>query len=290
MNGRRTMQFLSVKAFGDFVIAATSLERVAPADRAGLSILAADHLRPLASALAPACDITFLGNAEQGVPALFDVRRAGICAAIGSAIGLRRAVRQVRDPDAALILDKDGWRARWLGFPSGVETLSPAGNIYAAYDDFLASRGIARAQPVPGEAASKGDGAIIGLFPGSRVAAKNLPEELVRTVLAAAARSGRCARLFLLEGERPDLERSGLPFEGVPRCFEALIAAIGSVGSVIGADSLPVHLAERAGRRVFVLSPKENIFWLPRSSLVHDRWALFGAALDIPLARFLDVE
>ncbi|WP_298675309.1 hypothetical protein [uncultured Sphingomonas sp.] len=288
-DARYGLQFLSVKAFGDFVIAATSLERAAPEDRARLSILAGDHLRPLAEAVSPACGLTFLGSGISGVPAIFDTRRAGARAAIRSATMLRRAVRQARDRSTTLVLDKNGWRERWLATPQGALALPTARNIYAAYDAFLAAAGIVFEGSVSAKGGAMVD-AVVGLFPGSRVAAKNLPFHVVRAALAAIARSGKHARLFLLEGERPDLEHSDLPFEMVPRRFEALIAAVDSVGSVIGADSLPAHLAERAGRPVFVLSPRPNIFWLPRSSLAHDHWAVFDADLDLSLARFLDVK
>jgi hypothetical protein len=66
--------------------------------------------------------------------------------------------------------------------------------------------------------------------------------------MAEGRHLGLDMQLFLLEGERPDLEDDNPPFNIVPRQFTALCSAIADVDLVISADSLPAHLAERAGK------------------------------------------
>lgn len=275
------LQFLATKAFGDLVIAVTAIERGRP----GPSILAGSHLQPLAQALASEVPTTFFAHTDAGVPALFDSRKAGPTAAVRSGIALRRAVRASRQRNSRLVLDRAGPRERFLAWPERALVLPRRQNVYAAYRDLLADHGLAsRVNDFNNNAGRK---EIIGVFPGSRLAAKNLPASLVKDVLGAAHNRGVQAQLCLLDGERPDLEASGLPFRLVPRSFSALMAAIASVGKVVSADSLPAHLAERAGTPVFVVSPRENAYWLPASSFLKRRWSLFGDGVSTSLTDFL---
>ena len=273
--------FLQVKAFGDFVIAAAAVERVRAVDRSRVIMATGEHLRPLSDAIMPPVPVVELATAETGVPSIFDVRRNGLRAAIRSAWNVRRAIARAPLGDGAVILmDHIGPRERFIigdhpaaGFRDGTD------NIYTGYETMLVDAGFTLV-PIAKPVARKRQR--IGIFPGSRIAAKNLSPDLVARVLTQAKRDGVEAELFLLDGERPDLERGNLPHTLVPRQFSALYEAIRGVDMVVSADSLPAHLAERAGVDVFVFTPRPNPFWMPPSVIRENRWGLFEDPAALP--------
>lgn len=269
-----TICLLQLKAFGDFVIATAAGERVVEHERVRIRMVIGRHLRPLCHALAPQFDVIELSNTETGVPSLFDIRRDGITAALRSAWNLRQSVGSATVPrDALVMMDHVGLRERFVigsrakaSFPTGTA------NIYAGYETLLRDAGFILTPAGSKEALAPQR---IGIFPGSRIAAKNLPSDLVARVMAEGSSRGLETQLFLLDGERPDLETGNLPHRIVPRSFTALCDAIAGVDLVISADSLPAHLGERAGKDVFVFTPKPNPFWMPPSVIRYDRWSLF---------------
>lgn len=270
----KTVYLLQLKAFGDFVIATAAGERVAASERARIRMAIGRHLRPLCHAIAPQLDVTELTNMETGVPTLFDVRRAGIAASLRSAWNVRRSVANSALPsDALILMDHIGFRERFaIGSRASVSFPAGTPNIYAGYEALLRDAGFTL---TPVRNKDRFAPQRVGIFPGSRIAAKNLPPDLVSRVMAESRGRGLETQLFLLDGERSDLEAGELPHRIVPRSFTALCDAIASVDLVISADSLPAHLAERAGKDVFVFTPRPNAFWMPPSVLRHDRWSLF---------------
>lgn len=266
--------FVQVKAFGDLVIANAAANRVIEGDRTRLTLAIGRHLRPLCDAIVPTITTVELGTAETGVPSIYDVRKNGLPSAFRSAWQVRGAI--ARAPiarDTLMLFDRLGARERFLlgGRPA---TAMPAGsaNIYQGYDVLLVNAGFALMPSPTGEVRERRRA---GIFPGSRIAAKNLPVPLVAALLDEAGRRGVPATLYLLDGERPDLEASGLPYVIVPREFTALRNAIAGVDAMISADSLPAHLAETLRVDIFVLTPRPNEFWMPLSVFTHRRWCLF---------------
>lgn len=270
----KTVCLLQLKAFGDFVIATTAGERVTVSERPAIRMAISRHLRPLCHAIAPQLEVIELANTETGVPSLFDVRRNGVTAALRSAWNVRRSVaNSLLARDAVILMDSIKARERFvIGSRTGVSFPAETTNIYAGYEALLREAGftLEMARNKDARAPQR-----VGIFPGSRIAAKNLPPDLVACIMAEGSGRGVETQLFLLDGERSDLEAGKLPYTIVQRSFTALRDAIASVDLVISADSLPAHLAERAGRGVFVFTPRPNPFWMPPSVLRHDRWSLF---------------
>jgi hypothetical protein len=269
--------FLQIKAFGDFVIAAAAAERVAAPDRPYVTLAIGSHLVPLCAAVGPSVNVIELDTGEMGVPSLFDVRRNGLPSAIRSAWRLRRTMAQASIQDGSLILaDQIAWRERAIIGKRPSRTISSnMPNIYEGYDCLLREIGF---EITPAGSAKTRADPRVGIFPGSRIATKNLPISLVADLMTTMTDAGQETDLFLLQGERPDLEASGLPHKIIPRRFDALRDAIASTDRVFSADSLPAHLAEMLGVSVFVMTPRPNDFWMPRSVFQHRRWSLFNDA------------
>ena len=267
--------FVSLKSFGDLVIANSCLKRIDRPDRNMISQLIGSHLAELNEVLGCDWEVALLPARAPGVPAIFDVRKNGPLRALSSAIDLRRALKKADfKQETTFVFDNAGQRERFLA--SGRRILSlqkDAGNIYESYLSFFRQQSISFAPEMPAKDANGGG---IGIFPGSRVARKNLSQALVRETLDICAASASNVTLYLLNGERPDLEETDIPHQIVPRNFKAMSDAIRGCDMVVGADSMPAHIAEAYGRPVFVLSPVENSYWLPLSSFRRRNWALFS--------------
>lgn len=278
------LSLVALKGYGDLAIALTSLARL-PADRrGGFGLLLAEHLRPLFEAAALPVAMRTIANREPELPAVFNVKRRGYWRAIVSARDLRSSLRRAAGAlGTTYLFDRIGARERFIAGRGATMALPPAPNIYLGYEALFDRLGLRPAAP----AAAPPAGARLRVFPGSRVAAKAFPRALVEAVFAIAAAAGIAAELMLLDGESPQLEACDVPIRRVPRDFAAMLAAVRDSDFVVSADSLPAHLAEFAGRPVFVFSPVPNRFWLPRSAYDDDNWALFdeGAALGKFLAR-----
>lgn len=253
--------FLAVKSYGDTVIACHHL-RGNPVNEDVL--VCAEHLRPLVGALCYPGPIIWLNNGEQGVPALFDIRKYGAVAATRSACQLRRAIRSVITAGDSLVFDRIGWRQRYLaaGYPS-VSIASGQRSIYLDYEVFLGARCASIEVASPSAFPLR-----IGIFPDSRVEAKAIPEFLTEQIAEVLRALGHDVRIV----------RAG------PGCevntFESLISCIDSFAAIVSADSLPAHLAEYAGRRAFVFSPVKNNYWLPKTALETDSYSLFDESLE----------
>ncbi|HWL05020.1 MAG TPA: hypothetical protein VNQ99_08800 [Xanthobacteraceae bacterium] len=276
MNGG--LDVISVKAFGDLIIALTCIGRGTGADTADARVILGSHLVPLYKALGSSIPAVVLEHGEAGVPSFYDIRRNGMLAALRSGMRLRSLLMSadVRSP----LFDRMSWRERFLAAGRTRSTLPPAENIYLAYQQVF---GPIQLPSGTGREAGKR----IGIFPGSRLAAKNLPCELVRDVQRTISELGGDASLHLLDGERPDLEAGDIKSVIIPRDFGAMIEAVRSCDAIVSADSMPAHLAELVGRPVFVFSPVDNRYWLPFSAFAEARWSLFAGDSDDRFEGFL---
>jgi hypothetical protein len=282
-SGRDKIAVVSVKAFGDLVIAMTCCARAHDRLEGRLSIMLGSHLLPLYEALGSPLPFTLVEHGSPRIPALFEIRTRGPLRALKSAAAVRRAFDAAHIPKGTtLLFDRRGVRENYITRGSPFEVIPREANIYRAYDTWFNTvddkTGISVIRDGP-----------IRIFPGSRMPAKNLPLSLVRDLIAVVDAKGLSVELMLLEGERPDLEVSNLPHSIVPRHFRAMIDAVEGASVILGADSMPVHIAEHVGCPAFVFSPVNNRYWLPLTAYAHDWCALFDEGVrSSRLAAFLD--
>ena len=288
-SGGGPLAFVLVKAFGDLTVTAAVLRRLAPDARQQCALLVSPHLLDLSRVLDPGCQVHCLpiGN---GLPPLFDLKRHRPGVIVSSALTLRRTLATAA-PSTMLVFDRLSWRERFIvgrrcALPIG-EDLAP--NVYTAHEMFLQREGIgATLSPTPDVFALPVTSRRIGIFPFSRVAAKNVPFTLVESIARQCRTHGFEPIVLLLEGEEfPSLP--GVPVERLARRFDALSQGISSVAAVVAADSLPAHLAEYNGRAAFVASPVENAHYLPPTTFAGHHWGLFTQPDELGqrLARFL---
>lgn len=275
---------VTLKAFGDFVIACNASRRIQIVD--GMfapTVVAGEHVRNLASALGVNREIQFIGDDSwSDVPAIFDVRKRGVLSALRSLQNLRHRLDALPS-SMHFVFDHSGWRERFIGGRRFFRSLSSkSGNIYLAYDQLFESLGygILATCPKVTHAISR---AII--IPGARMRHRQIPASVLAQ-LAAELRQ-RCIKtsVVVLEGESIDLP-AGIHLKKLPRNFAELVAAVKDSDLVISADSLPSHLSEFLDVPVFVSTPSPKPYWLPRSAYLTNGWATFADTQ--PLRSWLD--
>jgi ADP-heptose:LPS heptosyltransferase len=264
---------VSLKSFGDFIIARWALQRLGKA-ASDVSIIMGDHLIDLDAALGPYLGTYCIRHCEGGVPAMYDIKKLGTWRGIRSAFHLRQLFSELNlPPNSMLIFDKMALRERFIASTYPSRDLPKAQNIYLAYQQLLGFEDGIASQPtsVGKTVLSKS----VGIFPGSRVSAKTLPESVIKNLVQACVSQDMRPTVFILDGEGANLPLSLESVTTLPWRFDAMASAVRSMDAVISADSMPAHMAEYFGKPVFVVSPKPNQYWLPLSCISNNRWTLF---------------
>lgn len=267
---KAALAIVSMKSFGDFIIARWALRKFGVAY--GNSLLYGEHLADLDLALGKFPGGCRIAHGEPSVPAMFDSQRAGLKRSIASAARLRRSMGGLAVPKGTtLVFDRLGVRERFIAGRFYARALPVADNIYLAYCAlFDASLAEDTAFPTMLAHTKK----TVGIFPGSRLAAKTLATETILLLTELTRSCGGAVRIFCLEGEACDLTPDAYDLTIVPRNFRAMADAVRSVDGVISADSMPAHMAEYFAMPVFVVSPVANKYWLPLSCFVAGHWSL----------------
>lgn len=280
---------VSLRAFGDFVIASQAM-RIAnaiPSDQR-VSLLAGEHLYPLAAALKIDSSVQFVASGSS-IPAIFDLRRCGVWDGLMSLMDLRREFSALPMKDR-LIFDRWGWREMYFMRNGPHAVLPKSSNIYCAYEKILLSAGFMLPDGVNRPTRRVLDSALNKaiIVPHSRLSRKSIPMGVLRGLCKALKSKSVPCELIIFEEE--DFDSSpDIPTRRIPRSFTSLIETILSASMVFSADSLSAHLAEYYQIPVFVCTPTPNIYWLPRSAFESRAWALFSEIDDtnISLERFI---
>ncbi|MBC7380651.1 MAG: hypothetical protein H7346_24900 [Burkholderiaceae bacterium] len=279
--------FVAVKAFGDLTVTAAMLRCVPEDALARCSLLIGPHLGDLSDALKPVCNVDTLPLPDHSVPAIFDLKKRGLVAGLHSALTLRSALATAA-VGSILVMPRPARREAFIAGRRFSLALPPANNVYVAHERFLLQH-VTTTTTTPRQPVTVARPRRIALCPFSRVAAKNIPAELVIELAEVCDQAGFAAELLLLEGEHfehPDAP----PSRVIQRRFDALADALVGYAGMISADSLPAHLAEYCGTPAFVASPVANPYWLPAQAFKGEYWGLFDQRADLTarLQRFLD--
>ena len=265
---------VTLKAFGDFVIACNASRRVQVAN--GMyapKVVAGEHVRGLASALGVDLTIQFIGDDNwSDVPAAFDVNKRGVLSAFRSLLNLRHRLDALPS-SMDFVFDHSGFRERYIGGRRFFQSLPlNSGNIYLAYDQLFESLGYGVLKVYP-EVKHTISRAII--IPGARMRYRQIPAPVLAEISAELRQRCINSSVVVLDGESIDLP-AGIHVKKIPRNFGELVASIKDCDLVISADSLSSHLSELLEVPVFVSTPSPKPYWLPRSAYLKNGWATFA--------------
>ena len=267
--------FLSYKAFGDFVIAYSSLKLVSDIEGPNVMLYAAPHLKPLVDALRVDGSIVsmmppaLLGH--ERMPAIFDLRQRGLLRGLDSLVKLKLSINRLPISESMVVFDRLGLREKFLslGLRSSSLISSKSKNIYLDYLDLFGHDPGSKPM-APSQSATKH--ALI--VPGSRVPAKCMNSDVILESVKALRNRGYSTTVLALDNERISLTRQ-VPIKIIPQSFGELTRAISCCDLLVSADSLPAHLGEFFGKPTFVMTPLENTYWLPLRAFLSGAYATF---------------
>lgn len=258
--------FCFFKAYGDLIIASHFL-RAQPKECIG--VIGGGHLQPLSDAIGLSVSAKYINVDDLSVPAIFDLKRRGICAAMLSALRIRRALHREIDRTDGLVFDELTKRARYMAWPYRVEGVrSGESNIYLDYAKYF------RTSPRMARKRSPGHWRSIAIFPDSRRDEKRMGRALLSRVVGTCL-SRSIDPVVVCAGPQPSYGFENICDTRVIDRFDALVRAIRSCDAIVSTDSLPAHMAEYYGVPVFVLTPRRNDYWMPYSVFSSRSCALF---------------
>jgi ADP-heptose:LPS heptosyltransferase len=272
------MKIVSLKAFGDFVIAANAVSRINQSV-CETNILAGSHLKELAQALNIGNLVQFVDLEENDVPGIFTLKKTGITTGLVSLLRVRHRLGRV-EPSADLVFDRIGWREMFIGYGRKIHSLPKnSTNIYNAYSDFFKIHGIINETENSNKVTTVTE---VTIIPGSRQPTKTIPDILIEKICEDVNRVGIRAKIVYLEGEKCSL-RNRLDIEIIPRSFSALVNKVKGSSVVVSADSLPAHLCYYLNVPVFVFAPNIDFarYWVPKSCITQDALAEFGEVTQL---------
>lgn len=248
--------FPALKAYGDLVIACHHLRQAANVHD---FLLCGDHLRTLVDALGYVGNVKWLRTGGDSVPSFFNLRSSTIADSISNALILREGLNRIVGQRDILVFDRMGWRQKFLALGhTSLQIASGKSNIYLDYEQFF---GVVvesiRPEGLPLKSPT------IGVFPGSRVLSKSIPDNVLDKVIEELRKLGGNVNVYHAG--------KGKGIDG----FTALNECIQSCDGIVSADSLPAHLAEYNGCPSFVLTNEPNNYWLPKSAYTNNWYDLF---------------
>ncbi|WP_068322669.1 hypothetical protein [Polynucleobacter yangtzensis] len=255
---------VTLKGFGDFIIAINALRKVKTlVGRSNIELIAGRHVTNFAVDLGVEERVIFVGAPGlNDVPAIYNIKEQGLLCALKSLQQLHSEISKISN-SSKLIFDKLGFRERMIGAGHKLIQLPESSNIYFAYDKLFKGMGYDNLIEIPSQ--PKGNTAII--VPGARSIERVISSSLIKKIYEKLLSFNFNPKVVLLEGEAYKTPEH-VNVEIIPRKFSSLIDSIKSADLVISADSLPAHLSEFFLKPVFVFTPvpKWSIYWLPKSA------------------------
>lgn len=278
---------ITLKAFGDFVIACNSVQVIQNPSSANANantnrpvVIAGEYVRPLASALGIEAQVQVKFIGKQGnpqwadVPAAFDVRKRGLLPALHSLMELRSILGNLdKNPhNGNFVFDNKGIREFFLCPHRKLNSLpKEAGNIYLSYRQFFTSNGFTLLPHQKRRGYTPQNAVII---PAARQRPRIIPASIIAQADALLKERGCVVTVVTLEGENIEIPKN-VHHICLPRSFQNLIAVIKESDLVITADSLPSHLGEYLNIPQFIFAPTPKDYMLPQSAYESNGWTTF---------------
>jgi ADP-heptose:LPS heptosyltransferase len=262
----QNISIVTLKAFGDFVIACSAIKRFrSPIFQKQLGIIAGSHLKNIAVALGTTQNVQFLGGyVYPKIPPAFNFKESGILESVKDLFFIRSQIARV-NANTFLVFDQAGPREIFIAFgKKSVYLPKDVPNIYLAYDKLFTSIGIPF-ECLPESPKKKVRKVLI--IPGARMQFRNIPKDVISRVSTVLKDRDIEFRVISIAGEELDLPPNS-NVTVLPRDFAALISSIKSADLILSADSLSAHLSFYFDVPVFVFTPIPDwtMRWLPVSA------------------------
>ena len=226
-----------LRAFGDFVIFLNAFARSSKKDQ--FTIVASVHLKPLYDAIIVAyplegIHIEFVNfGIDKGQLRLFTNKHFISAQTFKETNAIKTYIKRNPNTSGTDYIEQDK-RIGLFNFFTGqnFQFILDRSEVYNAYDQFFENS----TSPIATESTSFNN---IVVFPDSRLTKKDIPSSIVERITKAATKKGKNIQVA--------------KFGDAYNNFNELIALIMQSDLVIGADSLPIHVAALLNKPHYIL-------------------------------------
>ena len=272
------LAFFQMQGFGDLVILANILKKYAITNK-NYNIIMGSYLLELFNGLD--LDIKFISLKLKGndIPPLFNLKKKGLLKGFYNALQIKNLLLEsYRKENFSIVFDEGtlnlgGLREKFISSSIPTTMMKSKENIYLTYINFLKS--VDNFNTYNHNNVKLKNNNMLAIFPTSRQKAKCIPENILETIIKKSIKNGFKPKIFNIKGEekfQPHLSKYHII---LPRNFSNIIKVIKKSSALVSADSLPAHIGEYFDIPTFVLSPIENRYWLPLSTMHQGFWSEF---------------
>jgi ADP-heptose:LPS heptosyltransferase len=259
--------FVSLKAYGDLVITKYFMNKIHKPHDFNIDHIISSHLSELYKYLNSDNLSSYLTlDAGSSIPGIYNFKKTKALDIFTGIIRLRASFSNLSLQSSDIIIfDRISFREKLLNLNCKISQLPLTDNIYLSYHKFFYDN----FNIIFNDSMEKKKQLIrnISIFPSSRVFKKQIPGNVINRTLDIIRSAGFKSTVYFVRGDViPTGIKSDITL--LDSSFSILGDAIKGSDIVISADSLPAHLAEFNSIPTFVLSFKDNHYWLPLSSFL----------------------
>jgi len=272
------LAFFQMQGFGDLVILANVLKKNTITNKK-INIIMGSYLLDLFAELDLEVKFVSLKLEGKDIPPLFNLKNKGLLKGFYNALQIKNLLLEsYRKENFSIIFDEGtlnlgGLREKFISSSIPKIMMEKKDNIYLTYINFLKSFDNFNAYNQKKIKLKKDN--ILAIFPTSRQKEKCIPENILETIIKKSIKNGFKPKIFNIKGEekfQPHLSKYHII---LPRNFSNIINIIKKSSALVSADSLPAHIGEYFDIPTFVLSPIDNRYWLPLSTMQQGFWSKF---------------
>ena len=270
--------FFQMQGYGDLVILANMLKKYTISNKK-INIIMGSYLFELFTELDLDVKSIFLKLEGNDIPPLFNLKNKGFVKGFYSALQIRSLLlKNYRKDNFSIIFDSTlnlcGIRERLISSKIPRVMMKSKNNIYLTYINYIKSIDNFKIYNKDNLKLKKGN--LLAIFPTSRQKRKCIPENILEYIIKTSIENGFKPQIFNIKGEDEFQLHLSKYHIVLPKNFSNIINVIKKSKALVSADSLPAHIGEYYDVPTFVLSPIDNGYWLPLSTLKQGFWSKFN--------------
>ena len=258
MNKNTKFYLPSFQGYGDFVVT-LHIFKMFDNKKSNIRILSSNSCKTLSNELKVNNVVDFINIAgPNGYPSFIDIKRQGLILGLKSLFDIRKKLSLLKK-NRLIVFHSYQLKEILIGYGQNSIFLKGSHNIYMQYEnffkDYFTINNLSSNRKDPSEKK-------VTIFPISQNPLKSFSNKLQHILSSQLENLGINYEFIYLHGE--EIGRKNVNnVKVINKTFSDLVQVIQNANLIITCDSLPAHLGEYLDKNVFVLSKKENKYWLP---------------------------
>ena len=270
--------FFQMQGFGDLVILCNVLKKYTINNDDNFIIMGS-YLNKLYNELGlDIKTITFQFDGND-IPPIYNLRNNGIKKGFFNGLEIRNLLlNNYKNKQFLLIFDNEqvnycGIRERFFTFNLPSIFIEAKENVYLTYTNFLKDKNNFRYNYENYFSLAKNRN--LSIFPSSRQKRKIITDDILTILIQKSRSIGLKPTIYNIGNDDTYSQKIKNYVKILPKTFKSVIETVKNSSFVISSDSVTAHIAEFYNKPIYVISPKQNNYWLPLSSYDKNFWSEF---------------